>query len=118
MHISQALRRSKHGSIYFRKRLSVILVLVLLLAVIVLAVFHEFPQLPVAGNITLPSASPAPDSITTDEGTGGGSGGVMFEAPEYGFSGGIIALIVCFAAFALFTKRSKLFSEDAVLSNA
>ena len=101
MQISQALKKSKVGSLHFRKRLSILLIAILLLVVVVLVVFQGFSQISVAGD----TSTPTPEPTVGD--TGGGTGGLS-TLPEYGAGGGIIALIICFAAFALFAKRGRL----------
>lgn len=105
MQISTALKRSKVASVHFRRRLSILLIAILLLVVVVLVVFQGFSRISVAGDTSTPTPTPPVGD------TGGATGGTdpMSVLPEYGFTGGgIVALAICFAAFALFAKRGKL----------
>jgi hypothetical protein len=119
MQISRRLKQSKLGSLHYRQRLFSVIVLTLILVVIFLAAFINGPQ-----NIV----TPPQDNTNPNSGSQGGSssfGGIgaaddvepstpPTPTPEYGFSGGgIIALVICFAAFALFAQRKKIFDKKA-----
>jgi hypothetical protein len=107
MQISRALRKSKQGSLHFRKRLSAVLILALVIVVITLVAIRTIPTISVAGD-----TDPPIPTIGTEDGTGGGGEGGLSTLPEYGsVGGGVIALVICFVAFALFTKRDRLFSK-------
>ena len=94
MQISRALVRNKVATVLFRRRLLIVLIALLLLLVVVILYVQGSPENPIAV------------SGDTEAGTGGD---FPLATPEYGYSGGgIIALIICFAAFALFVKRGKL----------
>jgi hypothetical protein len=102
MQISRTLLRSKVASIHFRRRLTVVLALIFLIVIIALVVVQGFSQITVA----------AGDGDS--QGGTGGSGDPLNPVPEYGFSGGgVVALVIGFAAFALFTKRGKLLGKEA-----
>jgi hypothetical protein len=94
MQISRALMRNKVATLLFRRRLFIVLIAFLLLIVVILVVVQGSPENPIA--------------VSGDTESGSGSGDPLIVTPEYGFTGGgIVALVICFAAFALFAKRGK-----------
>ena len=98
MQISRALVRNKVANVLFRRRLLIVLIALLILLVIVVVYVQGSPENPIA--------------VSGDTGGGNGGGGngdFPTPTPEYGFTGGgVIALVICFAAFALFVKRGKI----------
>jgi len=96
MQISRALMRNKVATLLFRRRLLIVLIALLLLLVVVIVSVQGSPENPVMV------------SGDTDAGSGG-SFDPLIVTPEYGFTGGgVVALVICFAAFALFVKRGKI----------
>jgi hypothetical protein len=115
MQISKALKRSRHGSLHFGRRLSIVLLVALLIVAIALVAFRGFAEFSVAGNPENPGtpgdsngnigSSINPYSSSNDEGD---YSLLVFPAPEFGFGGAGLALLICFIAFALFMKRGSL----------
>jgi uncharacterized membrane protein len=103
MQFSKGPKRSRVASMHFRRRLTILLIAILLLVIGVLVVCQGFSPISVAGNTSTHTHTP----IVGD--TGGGTVGCLSTLPEYNFAfGGIIAVIICFAAFGVFAKRGKL----------
>jgi hypothetical protein len=136
MQITRKLAKSKRGSLHFRKRLSAIFIISLLVVVVVLVLFNEFPQISLAqtgsdNNNPGSSNSPGDQNSVTGDYTYFGPQGVTptpepsstptststlpppptftpLVTPEFTFAGGIIAFAICFIAFGLFTASVKL----------
>jgi hypothetical protein len=137
MQISRKLAKSKRGSLHFRKRLTAIFVVALLMVVVVLVICNDFPRLSVAGDESgssgknggsgdytyfetqesTPTPTSTPTTTSTPPSTPTNTPPVPSftpsVTPEFGFAGGIVAIAMCFIAFGVFARAGKLFNKPS-----
>lgn len=89
----------------------VFLIVLLMITVFLLVFFNGTSLVPVKANPPNGGLNVMGDISSNNEGANFRVMPEIEPAPEFSFGGGLLALIICFMAFAVFVKRGKLFGK-------
>jgi hypothetical protein len=104
--ISRMLHNTS-GSLRLHKTLVLIVLLAVLTIVMALIGLLGYNDWGASGDPNLLQATPTPNADPLGGDIEGSGGGPLFNAPEYGVGGGIIAFAACLLAFGLFSLRKR-----------